>query len=309
MKINIGIPHALEIPALTQDWERNLQAEEVAVAMRLADELGYHSAVLGEHFLIPNRHVQASGAFYHHSTVALGVVAGQTKRLRLMSSITLLPLQSPIIQAKAWSTLDWLSGGRATAVFGAGWLEEEFDMLGVTFAERGKLCDEYIEAMLALWTQSSPSFSGKHVSFADVAFEPKPVQKPHLPLWFGGDSKAALQRIARWGQGWSAFLTPPDQIPAALDTIYNDPDYHGYPIEVFFPVSAMKIGYAHAERAPTRDTRGSWDVQELIDLCGRLGQLGVTETTIPLPRLTDFSAYLDRLRWVAEEIIPAVTFL
>src|SRR3546814_8627953 len=78
------------------------------------------------------------------------------------------------MQAKAWSTLDWLSGGRATAVVAVGWLKEEFDLLGVPFHERGAMTDEYVQAMLALWTQEKPEFEGKYVSFRDVGYEPKP---------------------------------------------------------------------------------------------------------------------------------------
>src|SRR3546814_6214987 len=96
--------------------------------------------------------------------------------------------------AKAWSTLDWLSGGRATAVVAVGWLKEEFDLLGVPFHERGAMTDEYVQAMLALWTQEKPEFEGKYVSFRDVGYEPKPQ---NLPLWFGGDAEAPLKQIGR----------------------------------------------------------------------------------------------------------------
>jgi len=97
-------------------------------------------------------------------------------------------LQNPIVQAKAWATLDWLSGGRAVAAVGVGWLEEEYKILGVPFHERGRLCDEYLAAMIELWTSESPEFDGKYVSFKDVGFAPKPLQKPHLPIWCGGDA-------------------------------------------------------------------------------------------------------------------------
>lgn len=303
MKLNVAIPHALEIPALIQPWELGMTHKEVMAAMKLADALGFHKATLGEHFLVPNDHLALTGAFWHHGTVFLAGVAGETERLGLSSSITILPLQHAIVQAKAWSTLDWLSGGRATAVVAVGWLAEEFELLGVPFHERGAMCDEYVQAMIALWTQDKPEFAGKYVSFKDVGYEPKPQ---NLPLWFGGDAQAPLKRIAKWGDGWSPFTTKPERFPDSLDFIRSQPDYHGRPIEVFFPIEAMKIGDGHVENAAAAETIGSWDVQATIDLCGWLGDLGVTETIIPLPPLDSYEAYRDRLRWVAEEIMPRV---
>jgi probable F420-dependent oxidoreductase len=304
MKLNVSIPHALEIPALSQPWELGLGGREVGIAMRLADELGFHQAVLGEHFLIPKDHLAATGAFWHHGTVALAAIAGQTERLRLASSITILPLQNPIVQAKAWATVDWFSGGRATPVVAVGWLKEEFDLLGVPFNERGRMCDEYVQAMLALWTEESPLFEGKYVSFRDVGFAPKPVQKPKMPLWFGGDSEAPLRRIAKWGDGWIPFLTPPEKFRDSLDFIRSQPGYRGQTIDIFFAIEGMRIGEGHVERTDIQNTDGTWDVQQTLDICGWLAERGVTETVIPLPPLESFDAYLDRLRWVAAEIMP-----
>lgn len=303
MKISVAIPHALEIPALIQPWELGMGRKEVLDSLKLADQLGFAKTLLGEHFLIPNDHLGASGAFWHHGTVFLGAVAGATERLGLASSITILPLQNAIVQAKAWSTLDWVSGGRATCVVAVGWLKEEFDYLGVDFHSRGAICDEYVQAMLALWTEDNPSFEGKYVSFKDCGYEPKPRR---LPLWFGGDAKAPLARIAKWGDGWIPFLTKPQEFPNSLDFIRSHPQYHGRPVELFFPIESMKIGDGHAENAAAAETIGSWNVQATIDLCGWLGDLGVTETIIPLPPLDSYEAYRDRLRWVAEEIMPKV---
>jgi probable F420-dependent oxidoreductase len=304
VKLNITIPHALEIPALSQPWEIKMGHKEVKAAMQHADRLGYHKALLGEHFIIPKDHLEASGAFWHHGTVALAVVAGQTERLGLASSINILPLQNPVVQAKAWSTLDWFSGGRATAMVAVGWLKEEFELMGVPFHERGRMCDEYVQAMIALWTEEEPVFEGRYVSFRDVGYAPKPVQA-RLPLWFGGDSEAPFRRIAKWGDGWAPFLTPPERFPEVFDFIRSQPEFDGRPLGLFFPIEAMKIGEGHVEQDAT-DTIGTWDVQQTVDLCGRLGELGVTETIVPLPPLDNFQAFLDRLQWVAEEIMPKV---
>src|SRR5690606_21201099 len=151
MKLNIVVPNSMHVAAMVQKWELDLNGSDIAAAMSLADELGFNKCMLGEHFVIPNEHIELSGDHYFHTTVALGYIAGKTKKMKLSSSVSILPLQNPIVQAKAWSTLDWLSGGRAEALFGVGWLKEEFDLLGVPFNKRGEMADEYLAAMIALW--------------------------------------------------------------------------------------------------------------------------------------------------------------
>ena len=305
MRVNLSYPHSLEIPAMMQPWEFQLQPPEMIRIMRLGDELGFHKLVIGEHLVIPEDHIELSGAHWLHGTCALAFAAGQTSRMGLASSISILPLQNPIVQAKAWSTLDWLSQGRATAVFGAGWLEGEFALLNVPFQERGAMCDEYLAAMIALWTQDSPAFEGKYVAFDKVGFDPKPVQKPHLPIWLGGDARPVLRRVARFADGWSPFLTHPDKFLEALDTICSSPEYDGRPLGLYFSISAMRIGEGHVRRDEPL-AGGTYDIQETVDMCGWLAERGVTETLIPMPPLSGFEAYLDRLQWVGEEIIPRV---
>lgn len=305
MKINMAIPRTLEIPALCQPWEKAMGAAEVKRTMQLVDKLGFHRAVLGEHFLIPSDHLALSGAFWHHGTGALSAVAGMTENIHLASSITILPLQHAIVQAKAWSTLDWYSGGRAIPVVAVGWLKDEFEMLGVPFHERGKMMDEYVQAMLALWYDEDPVFEGKYVNFRDVRYEPKPV-KGRIPLWFGGDSEAPWKRVAKWGDGWQPAFSQPEKFPEIMDFIRSQPEYDGRPLGLYFPIESMRVGEGHVE-TNAENTTGSWDAQKAIDLCGWLAGQGVTETNIPLPPLRDAEEYLDFLRWVGAEIIPRVS--
>src|SRR5690554_1760663 len=168
MKINLSVPNTMKVPAMTQAWEAGMATADILDTVKLADELGFHAAMLGEHFIVPNDHLPLSGDHYLHTTVALGVIAGHTSRIRLKSSVTVLPLQNPIVQAKAWSTLDWLSGGRAAPIFGVGWLKEEFDILNVPFNQRGRMCDEYLEAMRLLWTEDNPTFRGEFTAFENA---------------------------------------------------------------------------------------------------------------------------------------------
>ena len=132
----------------------------------------------------------------------LSFLAGVTERLRLLTSVMVVPHRNPILTAKMLATLDVLSEGRLILGVGAGWMKEEFRLLGAPFEDRGRATDEYIEAFIALWTQDKPTYSGTHINFSDVIFAPRPVQNPHPPIWVGGESPAALKRTAKLGNAW-----------------------------------------------------------------------------------------------------------
>jgi len=151
----------------------------------------------------------------------LAFLAGCTSRLRLLTSVMVVPHRPPIATAKMLATIDVLSGGRLLLGVGAGWMKEEFALLGAPFAERGTVTDEYLEAFKALWTQPRPTYAGRHVNFADVIFEPKPIQKPHPPIWVGGESPAALRRAVKLGDAWypgNNSQTEPLDTPTRLAT-------------------------------------------------------------------------------------------
>jgi alkanesulfonate monooxygenase SsuD/methylene tetrahydromethanopterin reductase-like flavin-dependent oxidoreductase (luciferase family) len=181
MKLVFPLPKMLLLKATAQAWEYDLTGVEQTRIAQCADELGYDMVAVSEHFAIPRQHVDLSGPHYFHSTAAQGYLAGATRRMTVNSCITILPAQHPIVLAKALSTLDWMSGGRMHVTFGVGWLKEEFELLGIPFHKRGRMADEYLAAIVELWTKDNPEFEGEFVSFKDIVFEPKPVQKP-LPI-------------------------------------------------------------------------------------------------------------------------------
>jgi probable F420-dependent oxidoreductase len=235
----------------------------------------------------------------------MAYLAGATEKMRVNSCITILPLQNPIVQAKQLATIDWLSGGRTTVTFGVGWLEPEFELLGVPFHERGRMADEYLEAMIELWTKDDPVYEGKYVSFRDVAFEPKPVQRPHLPIWLGGDADAALKRASRFASGWWPFLTKPENIPARLDFIKSQPGFKGGPFEVMYGMSTSRVGEGHVV-IDDPDARPGLPAQQIVDRLGWFQELGVTMSSVPIPPVADVEAFLDYAQWVMEEIKPKV---
>jgi probable F420-dependent oxidoreductase len=136
-------------------------------------------------------------------TTTLSFLAAKTTSLHLVTSIMVLPYRHPLLAAKMLASLDVLSGGRLILGVGVGWMKEEFEALGLhSFEERGVLSNEYIRILREVWTSEKPSFRGKFFSFEDLKLGPLPIQKPHPPIWVGGESEAALRRAAALGDAW-----------------------------------------------------------------------------------------------------------
>jgi len=150
---------------------------------------------------------------------ALTFVAANTTTLRLGTGICLVPQRQPVYTAKMVADLDYLSGGRVDFGIGVGWLKEEFTALGMDFHTRGKRCNEYVDAMKALWGPDPVSFSGETVSIDNAQANPKPVQSPHPPIFVGGESTPALRRVATHGNGWFGFDVAPDQVEDHLQQL------------------------------------------------------------------------------------------
>ena len=186
------------------------------------EALGFDYATFSDHVVIPTD-IQAkypysatgefpagSRAERHEQLIEVAFLAAKTTRLRLVTSVMVVPHRPAVLTAKMLSTIDVLSGGRLTLGIGAGWLKEEFEAIGAPdFAARGKVTDEYIRAFIELWTKDSPRFAGEFVSFDNIVFAHKPVQKPHPPIWIGGESGPALRRTARIGDAWYPIGTNP----------------------------------------------------------------------------------------------------
>lgn len=308
MKVCLAVPGTMRVAAMTQEWEHKITTDQICEAVQLGDKLGYHRAMLGEHFIVPNEHVPLSGDYYFHGAVALAWVAGSTRNIRLSSSVIVLPLQNPIVQAKAAATIDKLSNGRFEPIYGVGWLKEEYDMLNVDFSARGKMFEEYVQVMQTLWTQEAPEFDGQFIKIKDASFAPKPVQANGIPIWFGGDAPAVLKRVGRYANGWSPFQTPPEKFPEAMQLIKSQPEYDGRDIGIFFALEMLNVGAHHEVKGDER-SKGAWDANKIIDQCHWLNELGVTETIVPIPAIDSFDAYKDRLEWVAEEIMPKIAHL
>ncbi len=187
------------------------------------EAMGFDFATFSDHIVIPTSinarypysetgefPTGSAAAGRHEQLTEIAFVAAKTSRLRLVTSVMVVPHRPAVLAAKILSTIDVLSGGRLTVGIGAGWLQEEFEAIGAPpFAARGAVTDEYLQAFRALWTQEDPRFAGEHVKFGGIVFAPKPVQKPAPPIWVGGESGPALRRTARLGDAWYPIGTNP----------------------------------------------------------------------------------------------------
>ena len=177
---------------------------------RHAEELGYESLWTAEHVVLPSPQAPPSPAPpelpFLDPAVVLSYAAAVTERIRLATGIVILPQRNPLVLAKELASVDVLSSGRLIFGIGVGYLEAEFDALGVPFENKGPRTDEYLEAILAMWTQPQPAYSGRFVSFSGIDAQPRPVQKPHPPIVIGGHSPGAFRRAVRYGNGWYGFF-------------------------------------------------------------------------------------------------------
>ncbi len=181
---------------------------------RFAEELGFESLWTIEHVVIPAGYTSAypysdDGRFgwpenleYPDPLPWLATIAGATERIRLGTAIVILPQRNPVVLAKELATLDHLSGGKVELGIGVGWLQEEFEALGVPWEKRGPRTDEYVEVLRTIWSGSHVEFHGDFVDFEPLTSTPRPIQGRDIPILVGGDTPAAMRRAAKLADGY-----------------------------------------------------------------------------------------------------------
>jgi len=266
----------------------------IAAAGQLVEELGFDTVWVPEHVVFfqhyASRYPYAEGGKLPGDPrslidpfMALTFVAANTSRIRLGTGICIVPQRNPLYCAKQVADLDYLSGGRFDFGIGVGWLKEEFEALGVPWEGRGARTDEYLAIMRALWCEAVSSHDGELFQFAGVYQNPKPVQQPHPPVIVGGDSNAALARVARAGQGWYAYNVTPAMLRERLGVLAGLLADQGREL--------ADVGiYVTPER-------GSWSAQALSEFA----ELGVAQVVGGA-----FARDLDKLKLIAGRLLEQV---
>ena len=216
--------------SIAMAFNESIEPGFIKDAVQLAEAKGVHGIWVPEHVLFfPD---YASTYPYSDSGrmpgdpeglldpfTALTFIAAHTQRVRLGTGICLVPQRQPVYTAKMVADVDYLSGGRVDFGVGIGWLKEEFQNLGMDFASRGARTEEYLLAMKALWSEGISEFKGQTLNLEPCHFNPKPVQRPHPPIIFGGESDAAMRRVARLGDGWYGYDLTPEDLGRRLNSL------------------------------------------------------------------------------------------
>lgn len=202
--------------------------EMIADFGRRAEDAGLDSVWMGEHVVLfdemefpypgsaDGKIPVPEGGGMLDTVATFGFLASATRSIRFGTGITLVPQRNPVYTAKEFATLDWLSGGRIDFGIGVGWCKEEVLACGYGWEDRGERCDEFLTVMQRLWADEVASFEGRHFTLPACRMDPKPVQKPHIPIIVGGHSKRAMRRAAEFGQGWYGFALTPELLSALL---------------------------------------------------------------------------------------------
>ncbi len=232
---------------------------------------------------------------YLEPVALLAAAAVCTTRARIGASVFILGHRHPVVMAKMLTTIDTLSNGRLICGVGVGWWKEELDILGAPFHARGRQADEILKVFKALWTAENPSFEGEFFRFRDIGFAPKPVQKPHPPIWVGGDSPGAFRRVVMLGDGWHATNKTPAELRDALTRLRATADAARRPFETI--ALSLRFGL--------RDDLLAQGSQAVVDRLSEYKRLGLGHVMLEFRR-DDLGRMLEILDLVAGTVRPAV---
>jgi probable F420-dependent oxidoreductase len=265
-----------------------------------ADDLGFDSVWVHDHVFNVGHVLERIGRGpYYEPLTFLSFVAARTTRVRLGTSVLVLPYHNPIRLAKAAATLDVLSGGRLILGVGVGAIENEMHAMGTPFKERGAFTDEAIAVMRALWTQDDPRFEGRYSRFSGMVFSPKPRQKPSIPVVIGGISRAAIRRAARIGDGWQPLGFAPEALGQGIATLHEEARACGRDPAAIPVAISMSLGPA----TPRRHALGTKPA-EILGHAQAFAGVGVDTLVISITT-SDPREARSALEMVAREILPA----
>ena len=293
MRIGVTVPNVHETLA---------ERATIEAVGRMADELGYDSIWCNDHLAIPSARGDAAaepayaaaygeqrGQSIYEPLIVLAYLAAVTRRVMLGTSVYLLPLRTPLLAARQAVSLDRLSGGRLVLGVGAGWLESEFAAVGVPYRQRGRRTDEAIAMLKSLCGEENAEFL------------PKPVQRPHPPLWIGGRSDAAVRRAARTGDAWHPSHLTVDELRRQIPALHAECERAGRPANEVTVTTRRKL-----VRTPTDDGRVlQGDAGAIAATVAELEQVGVSHLVVELPGSSE-GELLENLDWFAREVLAEV---
>ncbi|MEW6301744.1 MAG: LLM class flavin-dependent oxidoreductase [Thermodesulfobacteriota bacterium] len=287
----------------------------IAEFARRAEELGFDFLACGEHVMF---HGPVTNTF-----IALSVAAGVTRRIKLLSSVVLLPLYPAALAAKMGAVLDVASGGRYHFGVGIGGeFPKEFEACGVPVTQRGARTNEALEVITRLWTEKNVAFEGRFTKLSGVTIDPPPVQKPRPPIWVAGRKEPAMRRAARYADGWIPYMYTPQQLRDSVETIARFRQEYGKDMSTFTP-GLFIFSAVHANgdeaRQMAAERLGRQYAQDFSTLVNKYALAGTPEECRKrLQEYVDAGArmvilpsacrpeYLDEnMRLLVQEVLPA----
>jgi probable F420-dependent oxidoreductase len=261
-----------------------------AAVARAAEAAGFESLWTGEHIVLPEPQVPpspvAADTPFVDSAIALAFVAAHTTKVRLGTGIIILPQRNPVVLAKELASVDVLSNGRLIFGIGIGYLQPEFAAIGAPFDHKGPRTEEFLAAMIALWSMENPKYEGRFVSFSGVNAMPRPIQKPHPEIIFGGHSKEAFSRAARLAKGWFGFALDLEGTARCIEGLRH---------------ACSAVGRQFNDLEVSVTPRGRVDT----DTAKRFAELGVSRLIL-LHRARDENGVLDFVRKIERELISSL---
>lgn len=277
---------------------------------KTAEEIGFDSVWASDHVIMPENRVGMFSKNFYDPFILLSYIAADTSRIKIGTSVIILPYRNPVVVAKMIATLDVLSGGRVIFGVGPGWMKEEFETLGVPHNARGRMTNEYLRAIKVLWESDSPDFEGEFVKFSGVKFHPKPLQKPHPSIWIAGSSEHAIKRAVRLGDGWHPTWVSPEDVRSGIAELRSVAEKEGRDLSGFaYTVrNRIKIIIGDGESLPDKKRnepsfvlRGT--VSEITDYIAEYRELGVSHIIFD-PDVDNADEIFDIMKRLAESVLP-----
>ncbi|MFD9036472.1 LLM class F420-dependent oxidoreductase [Streptomyces sp. NPDC059567] len=302
------VVYGMQLPVQSQStiyaepWEAAAGPADLVEIARTADRTGFDYVACCDHVAIPRRLAGPMSTVWYDPVATLSFLAAATERVRLLSHVAVVGLRHPLVSAKAYATLDHLSGGRLVLGVGAGHVREEFEAVGADFEGRGGVLDETIDALkAALGPEEYPEHVGERFAFKDLGQMPRPAQE-RVPVWVGGSSPAAVRRAALRGDGWLPQGDPRGKLPAQIARLRSLRAEAGIedPITVGAIVEPLYVGEAGWE-VGRRTLTGK--PEALAESLRAYGEMGVHQIQVRF-RSRSRTELTDQMAAFAAEVAP-----
>lgn len=299
LAVGMQLPIQSKSTNFAEPWEANAGADELAAVARAADAAGFFYVGVCDHIAVPSEQIPTMGEEWWDTVATLGWLAGITTDVRLLSHVYVPAYRHPLQVAKAFSTIDAISGGRVVMGVGAGHVRGEFELLGLPFEKRGALLDESIDALRAAFSEDYPTLPGPVWPAADFGQRPRAVQEDGPPIWVGGSSPAALKRAAVRGDGWLPQGPVTPELIAQITELRDQAGRH----------DAFDFG---ALVGPTYVGEPDWDLggpaltgppEKIAHVLRKFAAMGVGQVQVRL-RSRSLDELLDQIGRFGTDVIP-----